>query len=73
MEVIDDKSKIESLLPQMKRIIGDIGLVTIHEVHALWDRVLMTNKFTLDNASISLSICLIDILSTLTQWAKLNY
>jgi len=35
MEVIDDKSKIESLLPQMKRIIGDNGLVTIHEVHAL--------------------------------------
>jgi PII-like signaling protein len=35
MEVVDDKSKIESLLPQMKRIIGDNGLVTIHEVHAL--------------------------------------
>ena len=35
MEVIDDKSKIESLLPQMKRIIGNNGLVTIHEVHAL--------------------------------------
>lgn len=35
MEVIDDKSKIESLLPQMKRIIGDNGLVSIHEVYAL--------------------------------------
>ena len=35
MEIIDDKSKIETLLPQMKRIIGDNGLVTIHEVYAL--------------------------------------
>jgi len=35
IEVIDDKSKIESVLPQMRRMVGDNGIVTIHEVHAL--------------------------------------
>ena len=35
MEDKDDKSKIEALLPQMKRIIRDNGLVTIHQVYAL--------------------------------------
>jgi len=35
IEVIDDKSKIESVLPQMRRMVGDNGIVTINEVHAL--------------------------------------
>ena len=35
IEVIDDKSKIESVLPQMRRMVGDNGIVTIHEVHTL--------------------------------------
>ncbi|HEY7227154.1 MAG TPA: DUF190 domain-containing protein [Nitrososphaeraceae archaeon] len=35
IEVIDDKSKIESILAQMRRMVGDNGIVTIHEVHAV--------------------------------------
>jgi len=35
IEVIDDKAKIESVLPQMRRMVGDNGIVTINEVHAL--------------------------------------
>lgn len=35
LEVIDDKSKIEPLLPQMKRMIGDNGIVTLHQVDAI--------------------------------------
>ena len=35
IEVIDDKSKIESILAQMRRMVGDNGIVTVHEVHAV--------------------------------------
>ncbi|MGI0088542.1 MAG: DUF190 domain-containing protein [Nitrosotalea sp.] len=32
IEVIDDLKKIESILPAIKEIIGDNGLVTVHKV-----------------------------------------
>ena len=32
IEVIDDLQKIESILPEIKEIIGDNGLVTVHKV-----------------------------------------
>ena len=32
IEVIDEKSKLEPLLPNLKRMVNDNGLVTIHEV-----------------------------------------
>lgn len=32
IEIIDEKSKLEPLLPELKMIIDDNGLVTIHEV-----------------------------------------
>ena len=32
IEVIDEKSKLEPLLPQIKRMVGDNGLITLHEV-----------------------------------------
>ncbi len=32
IEIIDEKEKIEPLLPVLKRMIGDNGLITIHEV-----------------------------------------
>lgn len=32
IEVIDDLKKIESILPEIKEIIGDNGLVTVHKV-----------------------------------------
>jgi PII-like signaling protein len=32
IEVIDELAKIETILPQIKKIVGDNGLVTIHEV-----------------------------------------
>jgi PII-like signaling protein len=32
IEVIDQKSKLEPLLPDLKRMVDDNGLVTIHEV-----------------------------------------
>jgi PII-like signaling protein len=32
IEIIDEKSKLESLLPNLKRLVNDNGLVTIHEV-----------------------------------------
>lgn len=35
IEVIDDKSKIEPLLPQIKRMIGDNGILTLHQVDAI--------------------------------------
>ena len=35
IEVIDEKSKLEPLLPQIKRMIDDNGLVTLHEVDML--------------------------------------
>jgi len=35
IEVIDEKSKIEPLLPQIKRMVGDNGIVTLHEVDSI--------------------------------------
>ena len=35
IEVIDEQSRLEPLLPELKRIVGDNGLVTIQEVYAL--------------------------------------
>ena len=32
IEIIDDLEKIESIIPDIKRIVGDNGLVTIHEI-----------------------------------------
>jgi len=36
IEVVDEQSKLDPLLPQIKRMVGDNGLVTIQEVYALW-------------------------------------
>jgi PII-like signaling protein len=35
IEVIEEKSKLESMMPELKRIIGDNGFVTLHEVDIL--------------------------------------
>ena len=35
IEVIDEQSKLEPLLPELKTIIGDNGLVSISEVYVL--------------------------------------
>jgi uncharacterized protein len=35
IEVVDMQSKLDLLLPQIKRMVGDNGLVTIQEVYAL--------------------------------------
>jgi len=35
IEVIEDKSKLEPLLPQIRRMVGDNGLVTLHEVNVI--------------------------------------
>ena len=35
IEVIDEQSRLEPLLPELKRIVGDNGLVTIEEVYVL--------------------------------------
>lgn len=35
IEVVDKKSKLEPLLPQIKGMVGDNGLVTLHEVDVL--------------------------------------
>jgi uncharacterized protein len=35
IEVIDERAKLDRLLPQIKRMVGDNGLVTIQEVYAL--------------------------------------
>ncbi|MEM1767016.1 MAG: DUF190 domain-containing protein [Candidatus Bathyarchaeia archaeon] len=35
IEVIDEQSKLEPLLPELKRIIGDNGIVTIQEVYVV--------------------------------------
>lgn len=35
IEAIDEKINIEPLLPEIKRIVGDNGLITIHEVDAI--------------------------------------
>jgi hypothetical protein len=32
IEVIDELSKIESILPDVKKVVGDNGLVTVHEI-----------------------------------------
>jgi len=35
LEIIDEKSKLESVLPELKEIVGDNGLVTINEIGVL--------------------------------------
>jgi len=35
IEVVDDKSKIESILPEVKKLVDGNGLVTMHEVDRL--------------------------------------
>ena len=35
IEVVEEQSKLDPLLPQIKRMVGDNGLVTIQEVYAL--------------------------------------
>ncbi len=35
IEVVDEQSKLEPLLPELKRIVGDNGLVTVQEVYVL--------------------------------------
>jgi hypothetical protein len=35
IEVIDEQAKLEPLLPELKRIVGDNGLVTVSEVFVL--------------------------------------
>ncbi len=32
IEVIDEKRKLEPLLPQLKRMVDDNGIITLHEV-----------------------------------------
>ncbi len=33
IEVVDEQSKLEPLLPQLKRIVGDNGLLSVNEVY----------------------------------------
>ena len=35
IEVIDEQSKLEPLLPELKRIVGDNGLVSIHDIYVI--------------------------------------
>jgi PII-like signaling protein len=35
IEVVDEQSKLEPLLPQIRRMVNDNGLVTVQEVYAL--------------------------------------
>ncbi|HEY7572989.1 MAG TPA: DUF190 domain-containing protein [Nitrososphaeraceae archaeon] len=35
LEIIDEKSKLEPLLPQIRRMVGDNGLVTLYEVNVI--------------------------------------
>jgi PII-like signaling protein len=35
IEIIDEESKLEPLLPQIKRMVDDNGIVTIHDVEAI--------------------------------------
>ena len=35
IEIIDEKSKLEPLLPQIKRMVDDNGIVTLYEVEAI--------------------------------------
>lgn len=32
IEVIEDLSKVETVLPEIKKVVGDNGLVTLHEI-----------------------------------------
>jgi uncharacterized protein len=34
IEIIEERSKLQPLLPQIKSMIGENGLVTLHEVEA---------------------------------------
>lgn len=35
IEIIDERSKLEQLLPQIKRMVDDNGIVTLHEVETV--------------------------------------
>jgi PII-like signaling protein len=35
IEIIDERSKLEPLLTQIKRIVDDNGIVTLHEVESI--------------------------------------
>jgi hypothetical protein len=35
IEVIDEQSRLEPLLPDLKRIVGDNGLVTVQDIYVL--------------------------------------
>ena len=35
IEVIDEKSKLEPILQQIRRMVGDNGIVTLHEVNVI--------------------------------------
>ena len=35
IEIIDEKSKLEPLLPQIKRMVDDNGIATLHEVESI--------------------------------------
>ncbi len=35
IEVIDEPTKLEPLLPQIKRMIGDNGIITLHQVDTI--------------------------------------
>jgi PII-like signaling protein len=35
IEVVDTQEKLEPLLPELKHIVGDDGLVTIHETYVI--------------------------------------
>jgi len=35
IEVVDTQEKLEPLLPQLKMIVGDNGLVTIQEIYVI--------------------------------------
>lgn len=35
IEVIDEQAKLEPLLPELKRIVGDNGLVTIQDINVI--------------------------------------
>lgn len=36
IEVIDEKSKLEPLLPHLKMMVDDNGIITIHKVDVIW-------------------------------------
>ena len=35
IEIIDERSKLEPLLPQIKRMVDDNGIITLHEVESI--------------------------------------